>query len=132
MKNKDEIEILIVEDNPNDAEMALRALKENKLTNNVLVARDGEEALNYIFARGNNSYPEQKIRPKIILLDLKLPRVSGLEVLKELKNHPDTQMIPVIVLTTSREEKDIIESYRLGVNSYIIKPVDFEKFIEAV
>ena len=132
MKNLNEVEILIVEDNPNDAEMALRAMKKNNLANSVKVIGDGEEALEFIFARG--AYADRKggAYPKIILLDLKLPKVDGLEVLKEIKGAPETKQIPVIVLTSSREESDLVESYRLGVNSYIVKPVDFDKFVEAV
>jgi len=132
MENLNEVEILIVEDNPNDAEMALRALKKNNLTNNVLVVGDGEEALDFIFAKGKFAGREKKTRPKIILLDLKLPKVDGLEVLKEIKSNPETKIIPVIVLTSSKEETDIMRSYLLGVNSYIVKPVDFDKFVDAV
>lgn len=132
MDNLDAVEILIVEDNPNDAEMALRAFKKNNLTNNVLVVEDGEEALNFIFARGNFSNRKLSNRPKIILLDLKLPKIDGLEVLKVIKSNPTTKVIPVIVLTSSAEESDIIKSYQLGVNSYIVKPVEFEKFVEAI
>ncbi|MFO7896540.1 MAG: response regulator, partial [Candidatus Cloacimonadales bacterium] len=125
-------EILIVEDNPNDAEMALRAFQKNKLTNKILIARDGVEALDYIFARGKFSERDTKNKPKIILLDLKLPKISGLEVLKEIKQNAETKTIPVIMLTSSQQETDIVKSYELGVNSYIIKPVDFNKFVEAV
>jgi len=132
MINPNEVEILLVEDNPQDAEMAIRALKKNNLANNVLHVTDGEEALDFIFARA--AYSERKIEnaPKVILLDLKLPKVDGLEVLKAVKSDERTKIIPVIALTSSSEEKDIIESYRLGVNSYIIKPVDFDKFVEAI
>jgi two-component system, response regulator len=126
------VEILIVEDSPNDAEMALRALKKNNLANNVLVLSDGEMALDFIFAKGKFAGRKEAPRPKIILLDLKLPKVDGLEVLKEIKSHAETKIIPVIVLTSSREESDLITSYRLGVNSYIVKPVDFDKFVDAV
>ena len=133
MMNKyNEVDILIVEDNPDDAEMALRALRTNNLTNKVLVVKDGEEALNFIFAREQYAENNHINRPKVVLLDLKLPKVGGLEVLQAIKSNPDTKIIPVIVLTTSKEESDIIESYRLGVNSYIVKPVDFKKFVEAV
>lgn len=127
-----EVEILLVEDNPNDAEMALRALKKNKLANNILVVEDGEEALDYLYARGNFSDNKYNCRPKIILLDLKLPKVDGKEVLRVIKNDPEKKVIPVIMLTSSKEESDIIESYRLGVNSYIVKPVEFDKFVDAV
>jgi CheY-like chemotaxis protein len=132
MDNLNEVEILIVEDNPNDAEMALRALKKNNLTNNVLVVEDGEEAIDFIFCRGKYSKRIKEAVPRVILLDLKLPKVNGLEVLKEIKSNPETKVIPVIVLTSSKEESDIVESYKLGVNSYIVKPVDFDKFVDAV
>ncbi len=132
MDEINQVEILIVEDNPSDAEMALRAFKKNNLTNKILVVEDGEEALDYLFKKGQYATKNKDSRPKIILLDLKLPKINGLEVLKEIKSHPETKIIPVIVLTSSKEESDIIESYQLGVNSYIVKPVDFEKFVEAV
>lgn len=126
------IEILLVEDNPNDVELTLHALQENKLTNRIEVVRDGAEALEFIFCTG--AYVNRRIENslKIILLDLKLPKVDGLEVLRRIKSDPRTRTIPVVVLTSSREERDIVESYQLGVNSYIVKPVDFEQFTEAV
>jgi CheY-like chemotaxis protein len=127
-----EVEILLIEDNPNDAELAMRALKINKLANNVIRVCDGEEALDFIFARGQYKTRERLNIPKLILLDLKLPKVDGLELLKIIKADQVTKLIPVVVLTSSKEEKDMIESYRLGVNSYIVKPVDFDKFIESV
>ena len=126
------IEILLVEDNPRDVEMTLRALKKRNLANKVQVATDGAEALDFIFARGKYSSRSLADGPKVILLDLKLPKVSGLEVLKAIKSNESTKIIPVVVLTSSQEEKDLIESYKLGVNSYITKPVDFDKFIESV
>jgi len=126
------IEILLVEDNPNDAELAMRAFTKNKLANNVVRVCDGEEALDFIFARKSYSYRDRLNIPKLILLDLKLPKVDGLEVLKIIKGDAVTKLIPVVVLTSSREENDMVESYRLGVNSYIIKPVDFDKFIGSV
>ena len=132
MENLDAVEILLVEDNPNDAEMALRALKKNNLANNVLVVSDGEEALDFLYGRGKFLNKNINNRPKIILLDLKLPKVDGKEVLRVIKSDPEKKVIPVIVLTSSREERDIVESYELGVNSYIVKPVDFDKFVEAV
>ncbi len=132
MTSYDEVEILIVEDNPSDAEMALRAFRQSKLTNHILVVEDGEEALDFIHSRGKFKTRAGNTKPKIILLDLKLPKVSGLEVLKDLKSKEETRVIPVIILTSSQEETDIIESYRLGVNSYIVKPVDFDKFVNAV
>jgi len=132
MINPNEVEILLVEDNPHDAEMAIRALKKNNLANNVLHITDGVEALDFIFARGAYSARRIESGPKIVLLDLKLPKVNGLEVVKAVKSDERTKIIPVIALTSSSEEKDIIESYRLGVNSYIVKPVDFDKFVEAI
>ncbi len=127
-----EVEILLVEDNPSDAELAMRALKKNNLANNVIRVCDGEEALDYIFARDSFKSRERLNIPKLILLDLKLPKVDGLEFLKIIKDDPITKLIPVVVLTSSIEESDMIESYRLGVNSYIVKPVDFDKFIDSV
>ncbi len=132
MENLNEVEILLVEDNPHDAEMAMRALKKHNLANNVLVVGDGEEALDFLYARGPYENRQINNRPKIILLDLKLPKVDGKEVLKVIKNDPEKKVIPVIVLTASREEKDVMESYQLGVNSYIVKPVEFDKFVDSV
>ena len=126
------IEILYIEDNPNDIELTLHAFKKNHLANDIHVARDGEEALDFLFGKDRKGEGDLNNTPRVILLDLKLPKVDGLEVLRTLKSDSRTKMIPVVVLTSSREEKDIVESYRLGVNSYIVKPVDFEKFIEAV
>ena len=127
-----EVEILLVEDNPSDAELAMRALKKNNLANKLVVVTDGEEALDFIFARGKFSDRKIENGPKVILLDLKLPKVDGMEVLRAIRNDLRTRVIPVVVLTSSKEEKDIIESYRLGVNSYIVKPVDFDKFLTTV
>mgnify|MGYP001294657552 CR=1 FL=1 len=127
-----QIEILYVEDNPNDIELTLHAFRKNHLANNILIARDGEEALQMLYGADIVEHTELENYPRVILLDLKLPKVDGLEVLRKLKSDPLTKTIPVVVLTSSREEKDIVESYRLGVNSYIVKPVDFEKFMEAV
>lgn len=126
------IEILLVEDNPNDVELALHALKKNNLTNHIHVVRDGAEALEFLFGSGEYAGREINHAPKVILLDLKLPKVDGMEVLQRIKSDQRTRSIPVVVLTSSREERDIVESYRLGVNSYITKPVDFEQFTEAV
>ena len=127
-----EVEILLVEDNPSDAELALRALRKNKLANNVVRVSDGEEALDYIFARNEFKSNYKFNIPRLILLDLKLPKVDGLEVLRKIKADKVTKLIPVVVLTSSQEENDMVESYQLGVNSYIVKPVDFDKFIESV
>lgn len=126
-----EVEILLVEDNPADVELTLRALKKNNIANRIEVVTDGEEALDFIFARGKFAEMNHKSFPKLIILDLKLPKVSGLDVLASIKGNPKTRTIPVVVLTTSKEEKDIIESYKLGVNSYIVKPVDFDKFLDS-
>ncbi|HLY72539.1 MAG TPA: response regulator [Planctomycetota bacterium] len=128
----DDVEILLVEDNRQDADLALRALKKANFANNVHHVSDGAEALDFIFATG--AYAGRKIEtgPKVVLLDLKLPKVDGLEVLKKMKSDPRTQMIPVVVLTSSQQDRDMVDSYRLGVNSYIVKPVDFGKFVEAV
>jgi len=127
-----EIEILIVEDNPDDLEMTVRALRKAHLANHIQVVRDGAEALEFIFAQG--PYANRKIEngPKVILLDLKLPKVDGLEVLRRVKADPRTKMIPVVVLTSSKELPDVSECYKLGVNSYIVKPVNFERFAAAV
>jgi two-component system response regulator len=127
-----EVEILLVEDNPNDVELTLRALKKRNLANKVHVVKDGAEALEFIF--GTGTYAERDINhiPKVILLDLKLPKVDGLEVLRIVKSDERTKVIPVVVLTSSKEESDLVESYRLGANSYITKPVDFDKFAQIV
>ena len=132
MNQGDQVEILMVEDNPNDAELALRSLKKNNITNSVVHVTDGEEALDFLFARGKFAHRTLENWPKVVLLDLKLPKVDGLELLRAMRADPRTKLIPVVVLTTSREESDIVESYRLGVNSYIVKPVDFDKFMDAV
>ena len=126
------IEILLVEDNPDDVELTLRALKQQNITNHIEVVRDGAEALDFIFCTGEYEHRSMENAPKLILLDLKLPRVDGLEVLEKIKSDPRTKAIPVVILTSSREERDIVESYKLGVNSYITKPVDFEQFSESV
>jgi len=132
MTDLNEVEILLVEDNPNDVELTLRALKNNKLTNRIHVVRDGAEALDFLFSRGAYSGRNATSLPKVVLLDLKLPKVDGLEVLKQIKQDPRTHVLPVVVLTSSREEPDVERCYALGVNSYIVKPVDFEGFVRAV
>ncbi|MCL4470486.1 MAG: response regulator [Sulfuricella sp.] len=124
--------ILLVEDNPDDEALTLRALRKNNILNEVVVARDGVEALDYLFGTGIYSGRNTSIQPQIILLDLKLPRIDGLEVLRQLRADPRTALQPVAILTTSNEERDILSSYQLGANSYIRKPVDFEQFMEAI
>lgn len=126
------VEILLVEDNPNDVKLALHAFKSNNIANKVQVVRDGAEALEFMFC--TDRYAHRKIGngPKVILLDLKLPLVDGLEVLRQIKADLRTQAIPVVVMTSSKEESDVVESYKLGVNSYIVKPIDFEQFTEVV
>ncbi len=123
--------ILLAEDNPKDVELTLTALSEHNLANEVVVARDGEEALDYLLRRGRfRERPEDN--PAVVLLDLKMPRVDGLEVLRRIKSDDGLKTIPVVMLTSSREERDLIESYRLGINAYVVKPVGFEQFVEAV
>jgi len=132
MQQNSPVEILLVEDNPNDLELALHALKRNHLANHIEVVRDGADALDFIFCAGVYAHRRVEDQPKVILLDLKLPKVDGMEVLQRIKGDPRTRSIPVVMLTSSREERDVVESYQLGVNSYIVKPVDFEQFTEAV
>jgi two-component system response regulator len=130
--NWNEVEILLVEENPNDAELTLRALKKHNLANRVLHVKDGAEALEFLFANGMYDQRKVECTPRVILLDLKLPKVDGLEVLRQVKSDVRTKMIPVTVLTSSREDRDLEECYALGVNSYIVKPVEFENFASAV
>ena len=125
------VEILLVEDDPSDLRLTMHALRGEKLGNLIAVARDGEEALDFLFCRGQHQGRSPN-NPRLVLLDLKLPKVDGLQVLREIKASPATQSIPVVVLTSSREEKDMVDSYQLGVNSYIQKPVDFDQFREAI
>ena len=126
------VEILLVEDSPEDAELALRALRKQNLANRVHLVRDGAEALEFVFATGAYAGRGVESTPKVVFLDLKLPKVDGLEVLRRIKADPRTKRIPVVVMTSSREERDIVESYELGVNSYVVKPVDFEQFVRSV
>jgi len=127
-----ETDILLVEDSEDDAELAIHALRQERLANNIFIARDGQEALDFLFCRGPFASRSFDRPPKLVLLDLKLPKVDGIEVLKQLKNDPRTRAIPVVILTSSKEERDLVRSYDLGANSYIPKPVDFEQFRQTV
>ena len=126
------VEILLVEDNPRDAELTIRALKKKNLANNLFHVEDGVEALDYLFARGKYSERDINDAPKVVLLDLKLPRINGLEVLSAIKSDERTQAIPVVVVTSSAEDPDIKTAYQLGANSYVLKPVQFDSFMEAM
>ncbi|MCX5973509.1 MAG: response regulator [Coprothermobacterota bacterium] len=132
MEQYNAVEILLVEDNPNDVELTLRALKENKLANRIQVVEEGAAALDFLFANGVFTQRDVEALPKVVLLDLKLPKVSGLEVLRAIKSDERTKLVPVVVLTSSQEERDIVESYHLGANSYITKPVDFDNFVKSI
>lgn len=125
------VEILLVEDNATDAELTMRALRKNNLANNLVWVKDGQEALDFVFRSGSHA-DRPNHRPRLVLLDLKLPKVDGIEVLRRLKGDERTRMIPVVMVTSSAEERDIVESYNLGVNSYLVKPVDFGQFVEVV
>jgi two-component system, response regulator len=127
-----EVEILLVEDNPYDAELTIRALRNKGLANKLLTFADGVEALDFLFGTGEYAGRNLAVRPKVILLDLKLPRINGLEVLEKIRADARTKMIPVVILTSSQEESDIVRGYDLGVNSYMVKPVDFDKFFQTV
>jgi CheY-like chemotaxis protein len=131
-KNFNEAEVLVVEDNPNDVEFILRALKKHNFINNVFVVRDGAEALEFIFCTGRYATRDITLPPKVIFLDLGLPKVPGLEVLKKIKADERTKSIPVVVVTSSLEDNDLKESYKLGINSYVVKPVEFENFVRAI
>jgi CheY-like chemotaxis protein len=130
--NSGELDILLVEDNQDDMDLALHALKRGKLANNIFVARDGEEALDFLFCRGRFGHRSFDHPPKLVLLDLKLPKVDGMEVLKQIKDDARTKTIPVVIMTSSKEERDLVAGYNLGANSYIQKPVDFDQFRETV
>ena len=125
-------DIILVEDNPNDAELMVHSLKKNHLANKLIVLEDGEQALNYIFCRGQYAKRDSDELPKVIFLDLKLPKVNGLEVLEQVKSNDKTKQIPIVIVTSSKEDPDIEAAYRLGANSYVVKPVDFEQFKETI
>lgn len=131
MSELKQVEILLVEDSQEDAEITIRGLQQANLANNLVWLKDGEEALDFLFCRGRFS-EHADYRPRLILLDLKMPKMDGIEVLKEIKQNPQTRNIPVVMLTSSAEENDIVRSYSLGVNSYLVKPVDFQKFSEEI
>jgi two-component system response regulator len=124
--------LLLVEDNPDDEALTLRALKKNNISNEVVVAHDGAEALDFLFCTGAYASRDRHVLPEVVLLDLKLPKIDGLEVLRRLRADERTRLLPVVILTSSREEQDVVNGYRLGANSYIRKPVDFDQFVEAV
>jgi two-component system, response regulator len=128
----DTFDILLVEDNPQDAELTIRAFKKHKLANRICIAEDGAQALDILFGRGSYSRRGNPVLPKVVLLDLKLPKMNGLEVLREIKSNEQTKKIPVVIVTSSREDPDIAEAYALGANSYVVKPVDFEQFFDAM
>jgi len=128
----DERTILLVEDNPDDIELTLRALGRNRVANEVIVAHDGEEALNYLFRRGAYEKRDINDMPAVVLLDLNMPKVGGLEVLSQIRSHDRTKLLPVVILTSSKEEQDLVNGYALGANSYIRKPVDFDQFTKSV
>ena len=133
MDNKlNEVEILLVEDNMSDAELVVRSLRKVNLANNLVHVKDGAEALEFIFATGEYAEREKKNVPRVILLDIKMPRVDGIEVLRQIKSNEETKLIPVVIMTSSKEEQDIVKSYQYGVNSYVVKPVDFKDFAKAV
>ena len=132
MNDKSEIEVLLVEDSPRDAEMTLRTLRKRNLANNVVHVKDGQEALDWIFGTGDYAGRDPSHHPKLVLLDLKLPKIDGIDVLRAIRADERTRLMPVVVMTSSREQQDVIETYKLGVNSYVVKPVDFDAFSAAV
>jgi two-component system response regulator len=131
MNKQLEVDILLVEDNPNDAELTIRALKKHNVTNTLEWVKDGAEALDFLFMRGNYA-DRNKHTPRLVMLDLRLPKLDGLEVLKAIRANPDTAMLPVVIMTSSTEERDIVSSYQLGANSFVSKPVEFDEFIKVV
>jgi two-component system, response regulator len=132
MESFEQVEILLAEDNPKDAEMTQRALRKHNLGNKVHWVKDGAEALDYLFCRGAYAERDAARPPKLVLLDIKMPKIDGIEVLKQIKSDPKSRSIPVVVMTSSNEERDVVESYQLGTNSYIVKPIEFEAFLETV
>ncbi len=132
MTNNQLVEVLLVEDNPSDAELALLALEESRVSNQIVWLKNGKEALDFLFGEGEYSSRDINHKPRVILMDLKMPKVDGIEALRAIRSDPRTKNIPVTMLTSSKEERDIIETYELGVNSYIVKPVDFDQFTAAV
>jgi two-component system, response regulator len=132
MEYKSEIDILLIEDNPNDAELTILALREANIKNSLLCLKDGAEALEFLFSKGRYSEKPTNFLPKVVILDLNLPKISGLIVLGKIRKDPLTEHIPVVILTSSSIEKDVIEAYNLGVNSYIVKPIEFDEFVESV
>ena len=132
MSNPAEVEILLVEDNPYDAELALHTLQQRHLANQIVHVKDGQEALDWLFGRGAHAHRDTTRHPRVVLLDLKLPKVDGLEVLRAVRADPRTALLPVVVMTSSAEDRDVIESYKLGANSYVVKPLEFDAFSAAV
>ncbi|MGM0587404.1 MAG: response regulator [Bacteroidota bacterium] len=132
MEEQEMVEILLVEDNKRDADLSIRTLNKYQLSNRIKWVKDGEEALDYLLGRDQYRHRDTNYQPRVIFLDLKMPKIGGLEVLKEIREHPQLKQLPIVVLTSSQEEKDIVESYKYNVNSYIVKPVDFAKFADAI
>lgn len=132
MDNPDEVEILLVEDNKNDRELIIRSLKKNNITSKVFTVKNGVEAIEYIFATAQYNKRNRHLLPKVVLLDLKLPKMNGFEVLKAIKSDERTRIIPVVIFTSSQEERDKLESYKLGSNSFVVKPIKYENFVQAV
>ncbi len=130
--NGGEVEIVLVEDNPNDAELIIRSLKKHKLANKIVLLKDGAEALEFLLAKGGPVHPNGRRPPRVVLLDIKLPKIDGIEVLRRMKSDAQTKDIPVVMLTSSNEERDVKEAYVLGVNSYVTKPIKFEEFAKVV
>lgn len=131
-QNMNEVEVLLIEDNPSDAELTMRALKKRNLANRLFHVKDGAEAIDFLFAQGAFAGRRVENGPKVVLLDLKLPKIDGIEVLRRIKSDPRTKIIPVVVMTSSREDRDLVDCYNLGVNGYVVKPVEFEDFARAV